>query len=51
MINKISDSVDFSSYLSPARAEIVRKRNPPELILADMTMTGEQSFVLIKLKQ
>ena len=27
MINKISDGVNFISFLSPARAEIVRKRN------------------------
>jgi GNAT superfamily N-acetyltransferase len=37
-MNDINDGIDFSSYLTPARAELVRKRNPPEILLAEMSM-------------
>ena len=39
-MNELNDGIDFSSYLKPARTEIVRKRNPPEIIVAAMSMMG-----------
>jgi ribosomal protein S18 acetylase RimI-like enzyme len=40
MVNKVNGGIDYSSYLTPARAEIARKRNPPEILLAEMSMIG-----------
>lgn len=40
MINDINRDIDYSSYLTPARAEIARKRNPPQILLAEITMIG-----------
>ena len=48
MLNSLHDGIDFSSYLTPTRAEIVRSRNPPEVLVAEMTIMGEQTFIYIR---
>ena len=40
MVNEINGGIDYSSYITPARAEIARKRNPPKILLAEITMIG-----------
>ena len=40
MVNEINRGIDYSSYLTPTRAEIASKRNPPEIFLAEMSMIG-----------
>lgn len=45
MVNLMNDGVDFSSFLSPRRLEIVRKRNPQQIILADMPWIGTRSDI------
>ena len=39
-MNELNDGVDFSSYLTPERREIARKRNPPEILIAEMSYEG-----------
>ena len=39
-MNELNDGVDFSSYLTPERREIARKRNPPEILIAEMSYAG-----------
>ena len=47
-INELNDGIDFSSYLTPTRAELVRRRNPPEIILAEISMIGIFIYYLNK---
>lgn len=44
MMNALNEGVDLFPYLTPSRAEIVRKRNPPEMIVAEPTTIGEQIY-------
>ena len=39
-MNELNDGIDFSSYLTPGRREIALKRNPPEILIAEMSMAG-----------
>lgn len=40
-VNKMNDGIDFTSYLTPRRLDIVRKRTPQEIIIADMPWMGK----------